>query len=486
MCSLWVAPLGELILFVLVTQAVLKPAMPPVIKNQPFNIFWAAPTLFCKDHFDVNMNLQEFDIISNPLETQSGSTIAIFYPHELGYYPYFSEDGKAFHGGIPQNVNLSEHLKKSASDIADSVTWWRSEGLAVIDWEGWKPQWDRNWGGRIVYQKQSLAFTRHHHPAWPEAKVRAVATQEFENAGRGLMNVTLTLALEMRPKRLWGFYLYPDCYNYDYRINPEFYTGSCPDDEIFRNDQLLWLWEKSTALYSSIYLNKVLKSSLNALKFVHFRVREALRVAEMSRKDYALPVFIFTRPFYLHSIEALSEEDLVHTIGESAALGAAGIILWGGYEYSDSKESCLSVQQTIKELLGPYALNVTSAAKLCSHSLCSSHGRCVRKTAESSSYLHMPEDSQKDYATDHSFRFVISARSKLRTITTMKNGFVCHCYYGWHGESCRSRVPNLLRQKSKAPATALNLLVFLGMTLAVILLNFFLIPYYDVNFFLKY
>lgn len=307
MCRLWVAQLGELLLFVLVTQAVLKPAMPPVIKNQPFNIFWAAPTLFCKDHFDVNMNLQEFNIISNPLETQSGSTIAIFYPHELGYYPYFSEDGKSVNGGIPQSVNLSEHLKKSAGDIADAVTWWRSEGLAVIDWEGWKPQWDRNWGSRTVYQKHSLAFTRHHHPAWPEAKVRAVATQEFENAGRSLMNVTLTLALEMRPKCLWGFYLYPDCYNYDYRINPEFYTGSCPDDEISRNDQLLWLWEKSTALYSSIYLNKVLKSSLNALKFVHFRVREALRVAEKSRKDYALPVFIFSRPFYLHSIEALSE-----------------------------------------------------------------------------------------------------------------------------------------------------------------------------------
>jgi hyaluronoglucosaminidase len=29
----------------------------------------------------------------------------------------------------------------------------------------------------------------------------------------------------------------------------------------------------------------------------------------------------------------------VHTIGESAALGAAGIILWGGYEYSDTKVS---------------------------------------------------------------------------------------------------------------------------------------------------
>lgn len=36
---------------------------------------------------------------------------------------------------------------------------------------------------------------------------------------------------------------------------------------------------------------------------------------------------------------SLFQEDLVHTIGESAALGAAGVILWGGYEYSASKVS---------------------------------------------------------------------------------------------------------------------------------------------------
>ncbi|XP_040584641.1 hyaluronidase-like isoform X2 [Mesocricetus auratus] len=452
MPSPWGAQLGELMLFVLVTQAAIKPAMPPVIKDQPFNIFWAAPTFFCKDHFDVSMNLQAFDIIPNPLETKSGTTIAIFYPDELGYYPYFSEDGKSFYGGIPQKGNLSEHLKKSASDIADAVTWWRAEGLAVIDWEGWKPQWDRNWGSREIYKNQSLAFTRHHHPEWSEAKVRTVAQQEFENAGRSFMNITLTLALEMRPKRLWGFYLYPDCYNYDYRINPEFYTGRCPDDEIFHNDQLLWLWEKSTALYSSIYLSKILKSNLNALKFVHFRVREALRVAEMSRKDYALPVFVFSRPFYLQSTEALSEE------------------------------TCLSVQETIQGLLGPYAFNVTSAAKLCSQSLCNSHGRCVRKTAESSFYLHMPEDSHKNYVINKGFKFVTSASSKLKTIMNMKNGFVCHCYYGWYGESCRSHFPNILSRKNKAPVTAFNLVVLLGMNLCVILTNFFLIPYYNVNF----
>uniref|UniRef100_A0A673V050 Hyaluronidase n=1 Tax=Suricata suricatta TaxID=37032 RepID=A0A673V050_SURSU len=448
MCHLWMAWLEVLLPLIKFTPSALKPVLPPVIKNQPFNMFWAAPTMQCQHFFNVDLNLPLFNIIANPVETQKGSTIAIFYPNELGYYPYFSQNGKSFNGGIPQNMSLSKHLKKTADDIAKAVSWWRSEGLAVIDWESWKPQWDRNWGNRIIYKNHSLTFTRSQHPDWSEMKVKTVAQQEFESAGRSFMNTTLTLALEMRPKCLWGFYLYPDCYNYDYRINPQIYTGKCPDDEISRNDQLQWLWEKSTALYTSIYLDKILKSSLNALKFVHYRVREAMRIAEMARQDYILPVFIFSRPFYLHSIEALSQEDLVHTIGESAALGAAGIILWGGYEYSDSKEACLSVQKSIQGPLGHYAVNVTSAAKFCSQSLCNNNGRCVRKTPESSAYLHMPESSTKKYILNKSFRFIISPTEKLKTVKVMRNKFVCHCYRGWRGESCRQYSADLLGEKS--------------------------------------
>ncbi|XP_025721569.2 hyaluronidase-4-like [Callorhinus ursinus] len=485
MYNLWVAWLGVLLPLIKFIHSVLKPALPPVIKNQPFNIFWAAPTMQCQHFFNVDLTLQLFNIISNPLENQRGSTIVIFYPNELGYYPYFSQDGKPFNGGIPQNMSLSKHLKKTADDIANVISWWRSEGLVVIDWESWKPQWGRNWGNRLIYRNYSLAFTRNRHPEWSEMKVNTVAQQEFENAGRSFMHTTLSLALEMRPKCLWGFYLYPDCYNYDYKINPQTYTGKCPKDEIFHNDQLQWLWEKSTALYTSIYLDKILKSSLNALKFVHYRVREAMRIAEMARRDYILPVFIFSRPFYLHSIEALSQEDLVHTIGESAALGAAGIILWGGYEYSDSKETCLSVQKSIQGPLGHYAVNVTSAAKFCSQSLCNNNGRCIRKTPESSSYLHMPESSTKKYILSKSFRFIISPTSKLKTIRAMKDGFVCHCYYSWHGESCQRQSSGLLRGKSEAPMTNFNLSVFLSMTFSMILWNS-ATPSFNVNFSLKY
>lgn len=149
------------------------------------------------------------------------------------------------------------------------------------------------------------------------------------------------------------------------------------------------------------------------------------------------------------------------------------------------QETCLSVQKSIQGSLGHYAVNVTSAAKFCSQSLCHNNGRCIRKVPESSSYLHMPGSSTKKYILSKSFRFIISPTSKLKTIKTMKNGFVCHCYPGWHGESCQQHSSDLLRGNSKALMTNFHLSVFLSVTLSMILWNS-LTSSFKVNFSLKY
>lgn len=149
------------------------------------------------------------------------------------------------------------------------------------------------------------------------------------------------------------------------------------------------------------------------------------------------------------------------------------------------QETCLSVQKSIQGPLGHYAVNVTSAAKFCSQSLCNNNGRCIRKTPESSSYLHMPESSTKKYILNKSFRFIISSTSKLKTTKVMKNGFVCHCYYGWQGESCQQPSSDILRGKNKAPRTSFIVPVFLSTTLSVILWNV-ITSSYNVNFSLKY
>lgn len=44
----------------------------------------------------------------------------------------------------------------------------------------------------------------------------------------------------------------------------------------------------------------------------------------------------------------------------------------------------------VRQVLGPYAVNVTTAARLCGVLLCQGRGRCVRKKPEDPTYLHLP------------------------------------------------------------------------------------------------
>lgn len=299
--------LAVTVLLTMVDAQLPKPARAPLVLHKPFMVVWNAPTEQCRLRYKVDLDLSVFDIASNTNETLSGSNVTIFYHTHLGYYPYYSDNGDPVNGGVPQNESLIKHLNKAKSDIDYCIPMKKFQGLAVIDWENWRPQWDRNWGNKSIYRNKSLEMVRRRHPQWSEDKIRKVAKEEFENAGKSFMNNTILLAEHMRPNGLWGYYLYPDCYNYDYKEHPQTYTGKCPAIESSRNDLLLWLWKESTALYPSIYLDYILKSSPNALRFVHYRVKEAIRVASIARKDYVLPVFVYSRPFYAYTFHVLTE-----------------------------------------------------------------------------------------------------------------------------------------------------------------------------------
>ncbi|XP_075583924.1 hyaluronidase-1 [Pelecanus crispus] len=436
--DIWVRRLAVAVLLTVVDAQLPKPARAPLVLHKPFMVVWNAPTEQCRLRYKVDLDLSVFDIASNTNETLSGSNVTIFYHTHLGYYPYYSDNGDPVNGGVPQNESLIKHLNKAKSDIDYCIPMKKFQGLAVIDWENWRPQWDRNWGNKSIYRNKSLEMVRRRHPQWSEDKIRKVAKEEFENAGKSFMNNTILLAEHMRPNGLWGYYLYPDCYNYDYKEHPQTYTGKCPAIESSRNDLLLWLWKESTALYPSIYLDYILKSSPNALKFVHYRVKEAIRVASIARKDYVLPVFVYSRPFYAYTFHVLTETDLVNTIGESAALGAAGVVLWGSMRYASSKESCSTVKRYIDGPLGHYVINVTSAAKLCSKVLCKKNGRCIRKNSDSSAYLHLSPTNFKIRArhSERGPRFQVTGEPSLESIEAMRQRFMCQCYQGWTGIFC--------------------------------------------------
>nr|XP_015814463.2 hyaluronidase-1 [Nothobranchius furzeri]XP_015814464.2 hyaluronidase-1 [Nothobranchius furzeri] len=404
----------------------------------PFLTVWNAPTESCFRLYGVDLDLGMFSIIQNQNQTFMGGNITIFYSDKLGLYPRYMDQKVAVNGGVPQNSSLEEHLSVTRKNISTLIPGKDFQGLAVVDWESWRPVWKRNWDTKQVYWEGSRALVKAKHPDWSPAQVEAAAQAEFEDAGRKFMAETLKLGQEMRPDGLWGFYGFPNCYNY-YNNKTSNYTGECPAVELKRNDQLRWLWNASSALYPDIYLGLELHSlGREVLLYVHHRILEAMRAADQMTPSEPL-VISYARIVYTYSLNFLSQEHLVYTIGESAALGSAGVVLWGDSTYSKSKATCNAIKSYIDEILGPYLVNVTSAACLCSQTLCSSRGRCHRKNLKSRSYLHLDPAQWKvvsEKTPGGEMDYKVLGQMDSRMVLLMKSEFQCRCFPGWGGEDC--------------------------------------------------
>ncbi|XP_072136936.1 hyaluronidase-1-like isoform X1 [Mobula birostris] len=416
-----------------------KPAAAsPVIHNKPFIVVWNTPSARCKTKFNIELDLNVFDIVENENESFVGKNITIFYKLKLGRYPFYTKDLIPVNDGLVQIASLTEHLKKAAEDI-NNILDVDFHGLAVIDWEEWRPLWDRDWGFMRIYRKKSEELVRSKFPYLPESKVVQLAKEEFENAAKKFMSETLKLGQKLRPKGFWGFYKFPECYNYFKEDASTNYTGHCNPKNIPRNNQLSWLWKVSQILYPSIYIKEDMKSTINTQKFVHYQIKEALRVAALNQVSESLPVLAYARFVYVHSLDFLTEADLIHTIGESAAMGTCGVVLWGDMEISRTVERCEALKDYINQELGRYVLNTTTAAILCSKVMCGGHGRCVRQDPESQSYLHLSPRSFEIISVLTSSGSALTARGALHLedVQSMKEQFKCHCYKGWMGAYCQ-------------------------------------------------
>ncbi|XP_068451285.1 hyaluronidase-2 isoform X2 [Clinocottus analis] len=362
-------------------------------------------------------------------------------------------DGTAINGGLPQVASLAEHLDKLPEGVLNYIRDPGAKGLSVIDWEEWRPLWIRNWAAKDVYRRHSRELVRQKHPKWVLKEVERVAQQEFEMSARKFMLETLRHAKNLRPNQLWGFYLFPDCYNHNYVKDPDMYTGRCPDVEMVRNDQLKWLWTESTALYPSVYLTAKLRSSEIGRQFVRNRVKESMRLASTG-DGLARPVFVYTRPTYSNSLEQLTETDLVFTIGECVALGAAGIIMWGDAAYSNSRKSCSDMDSYLRDVVSRYLLNVSTAAELCSQTLCGFHGRCLRQNPESNAYLHLNPVSHTISIQGRNQKVVGKLGEEEKRL--FQTQFQCQCYSGYQGQGCDQADPR--HQKGAASRITVSLL----------------------------
>ncbi|XP_051270501.1 hyaluronidase-1 [Dicentrarchus labrax] len=416
---------------------------PSPFSQVPFLTVWNAPTASCLSEYGVDLDLGIFSIVQNQNQTFMGDNITIFYAEKLGLYPRYSSQREAINGGVPQNASLDEHLRVASDNIRTCIPDRDFQGLAVVDWESWRPVWERNWDSKQVYWEGSKSLVRSRHPDWSPAQVDAAAPLEFEEAGRKFMEETLKLGREERPNGLWGYYGFPNCYNY-YSDKSANYTGECPAVEKKRNDELLWLWNVSSALYPDIYLSLNLRDlGREVLLYSHHRILEAMRAGAQVTPSTP-PVFPYARIVYTYTLDFLSQEHLVYTIGESAALGSAGVVLWGDHAFSKSKATCDAVKSYIDETLGFYLVNVTSAATLCSQTLCSSQGRCQRKNLNSRAYLHLDPAAWRvlsERKPEGGKNYRVLGQLRTHEVTLMKSEFQCKCYQGWGGESCSKQIP---------------------------------------------
>ncbi|XP_026220544.1 hyaluronidase-4 isoform X3 [Anabas testudineus] len=477
-----------------------KPAKLPLIGRKPFIAAWNAPLDMCTIKYNITTNLDRlFHIHGSPRADWTGQNVTIFYANRLGSYPHYTLQGAPVHGGLPQNCSLDRHLLKAYRDITHFIPREDFRGLAVIDWEFWRPQWNRNWHKKDIYRQKSRELTARAYMNVTEQQVEELARRRFEKSARIFMQRTIQLGTSLRPSGLWGFYLYPDCHNYN--VHEQNYTGLCPLLERLRNDELRWLWNSSTALFPSVAIRKKHSNSISNLHFSQHRIREALRVASLTSREYELPTYVYLRLGYREeALSFLTTKDLIHTIGESAALGAAGFVIWGDLNLTSSRVgyNCTRVKSFLSHRLGQYIINVTRAAEVCSDFLCQGNGRCVRRDPQARHYLHLSADNYQILSSGNA-DFTVTGWTSLHEQQLLTERFRCHCYEGHEGERCDSinkvREDDLWRkeeeeekekkriewedeqgkqcegEESTAPSTSCSL----QLLMALLLMNFYLV-----------
>ncbi|XP_071491505.1 hyaluronidase-like [Diadema antillarum] len=336
--------------------------------NSIFRAFWNVPN-FCEQH-DVKLPLQKFKIECNSNGNRShGDKITVFGHNRVGLYPFIDSDTLEFiNGGLPQLANITAHLEKATVDILNYIPDPNFDGIGMIDWEKWLPHMILN--GTNKYREFSIAHVRNLHPDWDDATITSVATLEWMQGTRLFLESTVKLAMQLRPKALWGFYHYPYCpvIRMDNRT-------FCDERMVEFNDKLMWMFNETTAMYPSIYIKP---SKLHGIDTVIPTLREAFRMRELSSDPKGV-VLSYTRFNYTGTSYYFTLEDLNATILTSAEFGTHGVVFWGSVQDDGNRQTCLELRDYIETALGPTLLMARDGAEACSSRVCSGHGRCVGK-----------------------------------------------------------------------------------------------------------
>lgn len=145
-----------------------------------------------------------------------GRAVSILY--DPGKFPALLQNtsSKAYvarNGGVPQRGNLDDHLYVFRKHLDELIPNKNNAGLAIIDFESWRPVYRQNFGTLQPYKDLSVQIEKEAHPLWSQRRLEAEANDRFEEAARAFMASTIETAKRLRPNAKWGYYGLPYCFN---------------------------------------------------------------------------------------------------------------------------------------------------------------------------------------------------------------------------------------------------------------------------------
>lgn len=219
--------------------------------------------------------------------------------------------------------------------------------IGVIDFERWRPIFRQNWGSLNIYREKSKKIEAQKFPGLNSSAIEKKATHVFEKFATSYMVGTLTLATTIRPKAKWGYYGYPNCFNF----SPTNFKKECAQGVPKDNNRSTWMYKTGTALFPSIYLHKKSFSEGKRAKLIKYRVLEGLRVAKLGpSKLKVLPYAYFK---YKDTADFLSQEDMYNSLFKPREVGADGVIIWGSSKDVDTHKKCFQLNKYVDKVLGP-------------------------------------------------------------------------------------------------------------------------------------
>ncbi|KAG5676364.1 hypothetical protein PVAND_006205 [Polypedilum vanderplanki] len=309
-----------------------------VTESNSFNVHWAVPTSNCRK-FKVDFSdiaLTNKNIIQNTNDTVRGDKIVILY--DPGEWPKIDIDqnGKLQYqnGGLPQNSSLDIHLRQFQIDIDRLIPNKTFDGLAVIDFECWRPIFRQNFGDLKLYRELTLLQVNKKHPTWTKDQVEAQAKIIFENAAFNFINRTMLRAKKLRPNAKWGFYGFPHCFNRYRSFNQ---LEKCPDIVEEENNRLLFMY--SDVIYPSIYITNN-QSDTALTKFVQGKMYETQRITQLINNPNTVKKLPFVRYEYTDISGFMKKADMMNILKTIKSEGGDGVILWGSSSQFKNESQC--------------------------------------------------------------------------------------------------------------------------------------------------